>query len=159
MVSLIVLFLLSTGARLGETLKAEWKQIDRASSNWTVPATNAKSKKVNHKALNVNALQVLDKLESHGRSPYLFPSPATGKPYVTITRAWYTIRKAAGLTEEFRIHDLRHTFASRMVSAGMSLFDVQHQLSHADPRTSQRYTHMSNERAQKAVNAAAFTMT
>jgi integrase len=158
MVSMIVLFLLSTGARLGETLRAEWKQIDVEKANWTVPATNAKSKKVNHKALNVNALQVLEELGTEDKSAYLFPSPATGKPYVTITRAWYVIRKAAGLPSTFRIHDLRHTFASRMVSAGMNLFDVQTQLSHADARTSQRYAHMSNERAQKAVNAAAFTM-
>jgi integrase len=158
MVSLIVLFLLSTGARLGEALRAEWKQVDLANSVWTIPATNSKSKKVHHKPLNVNALKVLEHLNSKGCSPYLFPSPATGKPYTTITRAWYVVRKAAELPATFRIHDLRHTFASRLVSAGRSIYEVKTLLGHADVRTSERYSHLSMERAQEASNAAAFAM-
>lgn len=158
MVSLILAFLLSTGARLREGLCAEWKQIDVEKAVWRIPATNSKSKKVKYLPLNKSALWVIDQLETEGKSPFLFPSPATGKPYTTITRAWYVIRKAAGLPSNFRIHDLRHTFASRLVSAGRSLYEVQELLGHADPRTSQRYAHLSMARAQEASNSAAFTI-
>lgn len=157
-VSLIVLFLLSTGARLSEGLCAKWEQVDVEKGVWKIPATNSKSKKVKHLPLNTSALWVINQLESAGKSPYLFPSPASGKPYTTITRAWYVIRKAAGLPSNFRIHDLRHTFASRLVSAGRSLYEVQTLLGHADPRTSQRYAHLSQKRAQEASNAAAFAI-
>jgi integrase len=45
--------------------------------------------------LNDSALWVLEQLTSKGKSEYLFPSPVTGKPYTTITRAWYRLRKKA----------------------------------------------------------------
>lgn len=157
-VSLIVLFLLSTGARLREGLCAEWKQVDVDTAVWRIPATNSKSKKLKSLPLNTSALWVIDQLESEGKSPYLFPSPATGRPYTTITRAWYVIRRAAGLPGNVRIHDLRHTFASRLVSAGRSLFEVMMLLGHSDPRVSQRYAHLSQKRAQEASNAAAFSV-
>jgi integrase len=155
-VSLIVMFLLSTGARLREGLCAEWKQIDVGNAVWKIPATNSKSKKLKNLPLNSSALWVIGQLESEGSSAYLFPSPATGKPYTGITRAWYVIRREAGLPSNTRIHDLRHTFASRLVSAGRSLFEVQMLLGHADPRMSQRYAHLSQKRALEASNAAAF---
>jgi len=158
MVSRIVLFLLSTGARLREGLCAEWKQVDVDTAVWRIPATNSKSKKLKSLPLNTSALWVIDQLETEGKSPYLFPSPATGKPYTTITRAWYVIRRAAGLPSNTRIHDLRHTFASRLVSAGKSLFEVQILLGHSDPRVSQRYAHLSLKRAQEASEAAAFSV-
>lgn len=158
MVSMIIMFLLSTGARLREGLCAEWKQIDVEKAVWKIPATNSKSKKVKHLPLNTSALWVIEQLKSEGKALYLFPSPATGKPYTTITRAWWVIRREAKLPSNFRIHDLRHTFASRLVSAGRSLYEVQTLLGHADPRTSQRYAHLSMARAQEASNAAAFAV-
>lgn len=156
MVALIFLFLLATGARLDEALKAEWGQFDLESGTWRVPATNSKSKRVMHKPLNTSALWVLQQLDTRERSAFLFPSPATGKPYTTITRQWYRIRKKAGIGKEFRIHDLRHTFASRMVSRGRSLPEVQKLLGHADSRTTERYAHVAMKSAREASNAAAF---
>jgi integrase len=155
-VSRIVLFLLATGARLREALCAEWSQVDAANEVWRIPATNSKSKKLKSLPLNASALWVIEQLDSREKSAFLFPSPVTGKPYTTITRAWYLIRVTAGLPNNIRLHDLRHTFASRLVSAGRSLFEVQTLLGHSDPRVSQRYAHLSLKRAQEASNAAAF---
>ncbi|HWI82692.1 tyrosine-type recombinase/integrase [Ramlibacter sp.] len=157
-VSLILMFLLATGARLNEALCAEWKQVDLENAVWKIPATNSKSKRMKHLPLNTSALWVIEQLDTQGTSELLFPSPATGKPFTTVTRQWYRLRKKAGIPANFRIHDLRHTFASRMVSAGRSLFEVQKLLGHADPRTTQRYTYLAMKSAQEASNAAAFAI-
>lgn len=141
-VCLILMFLLSTGARLGEALSAQWAQVDREKKVWKIPATNSKSKKLKYLPLNDGAMWVLDQLASEGNSQYLFPSPATGKPFTTISRVWYRIREKAGIADNVRIHDLRHTFASRLVSRGRSLYEAQRLLGHADPRTTLRYAHL-----------------
>ena len=52
---------------------------------------------------------------------------------------------------EFRIHDLRHSFASCLVNAGRSLYEVQELLGHADIKTTSRYAHLSRERLIEAV--------
>lgn len=52
--------------------------------------------------------------------------------------------KAAGV-HDLHLHDLRHDFASRLINAGASLYQVQHQLAHSDPRTTQRYAHLLPE--------------
>ena len=158
MVCLILLFLLSTGARLNEALWAEWKQVDLDNAAWRIPASNSKSKRVKSVPLNDSALWVIRQLGTQGTSRYLFPSPATGKPFTTITRVWYRIRRKAGLPANVRIHDLRHTYASRLVSRGRSLYEVQQLLGHADPRTSLRYAHLSMKAKQEAAQAAAFRL-
>ena len=158
MVCLILLFLLSTGARLNEALWAEWKQVDLDNAAWRIPASNSKSKRVKSVPLNDSAMWVLRQLGTQCASRYLFPSPATGKPFTTITRVWYRIRRKAGLPDNVRIHDLRHTYASRLVSRGRSLYEVQQLLGHADPRTSLRYAHLSMKAKQEAAQAAAFRL-
>lgn len=55
---------------------------------------------------------------------YLFTSPITNKPYVTIYNSWNTARIKAGL-KDVRIHDLRHSYASALVNGGRSLYEVQ----------------------------------
>lgn len=155
-VCLILMFLLSTGARLGEALAAQWSQVD--GRIWKIPATNTKSKKQKYLPLNDGALWVIAQLSSKGTSPYLFPSPPTGRPYTTITRAWYRIRKKAKLPDNVRIHDLRHTFASRLVSRGRGLFEAQKLLGHADPRTTMRYAHLAMGAMQEASNVASLAV-
>lgn len=150
-VAAIIMFLLNTGARLNEALTATWKNIDQDRGIWKVDAKKSKSKKARTIPLNDSALWILEQLKSHGESPYLFPSPVTGLPYVTITRSWYRIREAAGLT--VRIHDLRHTFASLLVSNGRSLYEVQSILGHSDPKVTMRYAHLSAGTLRDAANA------
>lgn len=158
MVCLILMFLLATGARRSEALTAEWRQVDVENRVWTISATNSKSKKQKHLPLNDAALWVIKQLETKGESALLFPSPVSGKPFTTIARQWWRLRKKAGLPSNIRIHDLRHTFASRLVTAGRSLYEVQNLLGHADPRTTMRYAHLSMDAKRAASNAAAFTV-
>ena len=151
MVCLILMFLLSTGARLNEALTATWKNINRDGGVWKVNALLSKSKRSRSIPLNDSALWVLDQLTSEGKSEYLFPSPVTGKPYTAITRAWYRLRKKAKV--DIRIHDLRHSFASMLVSRGRSLFEVQQILGHSDPKVTMRYAHLSAKALKEAANA------
>lgn len=157
LVCMVVMFLLSTGARLREGLGARWDQIDKECERptWKIPASNTKSKKPKYLPLNSSALWALEQVQSEGRSPFVFPSPVTGKPFTGITRTWYKLRRDAGLPSNVRLHDLRHTYASRLVSGGESLYVVQELLGHADPRTTMRYAHLSMKTKHRAANVAA----
>ncbi|MBE0505841.1 MAG: site-specific integrase [Marinospirillum sp.] len=83
---------------------------------------------------------------------WVFANPRTGKPFNTIYNSWNSARIKAGLAD-VRIHDLRHNFASQLVNAGRSLYEVQKILGHADAITTQRYAHLSQERLKEAANS------
>ncbi len=151
MVCLILMFLLSTGARLNDALTATWKNINVEGGVWKVDASLSKSEKSRSIPLNDSALWIIEQLDTKETSSYLFPSPVTGKPYTAITRAWYRLRKKANV--KIRIHDLRHTFASFLVLGGGSLFEVQQILRHSDPKVTMRYAHLSGKALQDAANA------
>ncbi len=153
-VSLVLMFLVSCGARKTSALQAKWCEVDMENRVWRIPASNSKSKKAAHVPLNDSAMYVLGQLDTKDKSEYLFLNKETGKPYTTISKVWYRLRKAAGLNDKVRIHDLRHTFASMLVSAGRSLYEVQQILGHSDPKVSMRYAHLSSKRLQDAANAA-----
>lgn len=152
-VCLIALFLLSTGARLNEALKATWSQIDRQTRVWRIPAAVSKSRKIRVVPLNDSALDVLAQLDTEGNFESLFVNRQTGKPYTTIMKVWGRLRLKAGLPH-LRIHDLRHMYASFLVNAGRTLYEVQQILGHSDPSVTQRYAHLSTKSLQDAANSA-----
>ena len=147
------LFLLSTGCRLNEALRATWGQIDRASRVWRIPASNSKSKRVRSVPLNESALEVLAELDTEGEFEHLFVNRQTGKPYGTIMKVWSRLRTKAGLPH-VRIHDLRHQYASFLINSGRSLYEVQQILGHSDPSVTQRYAHLTSRSLQEAANCA-----
>jgi site-specific recombinase XerD len=152
----ILMLLLSTGARLNEILSATWKNVSIEGRALKVDAIRSKSKRSRSIPLNDSAMWVIEQLQSKGKSEYLFPSPVLVKrgkdlPYVNITRAWYRIQKLAGI--KIRAHDLRHGFASMLVSGGRSLYEVQQILGHSDPKVTMRYAHLSSKTLQDAANA------
>ncbi len=146
----IVRFLVLTGARKREVLDAKWVDIDVEQRLWRIPKT--KSGKIRHVPLSAEAMRVIGELRQSdaGRHEHIFCNPATGKPFVSIYYSWDACRKRAALPE-FRIHDLRHSFASFLVNAGRSLYEVQQLLGHADIRTTSRYAHLSQDRLREAV--------
>jgi integrase len=153
MLQWIVLFLLYTGARKREVLDARWADIDLSQRTWRIPKT--KSGKVRHVPLSDGALQTLKSVKAkygHHAFTFVFANIKTGLPFVSIFYSWDTARQRAGLGH-VRIHDLRHSFASFLVNAGCSLYEVQEILGHADSRTTTRYAHLSRERLNKAVES------
>lgn len=154
-VCLVILLLLSTGARRNEALKAQWQHIDEAKRVWKIPAENAKSKRSRVIPLNNTALQVLHELQRVGTSDtFLFISPHRKQPLGSITLVWQRLRKKAGL-DDFRLHDCRHHFASMLVNSGRSLYEVQQILGHTNPKITMRYSHLSSEALQGASASAA----
>lgn len=152
----MLMLLLSTGARLNEVLSATWKNVSMEGRALKVDAIRSKSKRSRSIPLNDSAMWVLEQLDSRDKSAYLFPSPVFAKdgkdlPYTNITRAWYRLQKLAGI--KIRAHDLRHGFASMLVSGGRSLYEVQQILGHSDPKVTMRYAHLSSKVLQDAANA------
>jgi integrase len=149
----VLLFLLSSGARLNEALSAKWSQIDIENRVWVIPATNSKSKRIRSVPLNQAAIDVLAQLgtESH---EYLFMSHRSDTHLKEIHTGWKTLREKAGLPH-LRIHDLRHSFASFLVNGGRTLYEVQQILGHSVPTVTQRYSHLSAKTLLSATDEAA----
>ena len=73
----VALFLLATGARLNEALRARWDQIDKETRVWKIPASNSKSKRIRSVPLNDAALEVLGQLGTEGKYDNLFINTRT----------------------------------------------------------------------------------
>lgn len=158
--------LILTGARKSEALQAEWPQFDFARGIWIKPSHHTKQKKVEHVALSQAALQLLKKMKPKKAGP-LFPGRRSGTR-VSLRRPWRQICKAAGLTEavtvkgkrrtitrhkpKVRVHDLRHNYASWLVSDGVGLPVVGRLLGHTQAQTTMRYAHVFDEAQRKATN-------
>jgi integrase len=144
----IIPMLILTGARKREVLDAKWEDFDLQRSQWRIPTTKAgRPRYVPISAGVVNLLACIPRNDC----PYVFANPKTGKPYVSIFNGWNTARKQAGLAQ-VRIHDLRHSFASFLINAGRSLYEIQKILGHSQIKTTQRYAHLSHDTLLDAAN-------
>ena len=141
--------LILTGARKGEVLNATWDQFDLKKGVWTKPSHLTKQKKKEHLPLSTQALEILETMKAQSISPFLFPGKVEGQPVQEIKRVWETIRKKSGFAN-LRIHDLRHTHASHLVSSGLSLSIVGKLLGHTQASTTQRYAHLADEPLRQA---------
>ena len=149
MLQFIVPMLILTGARKREVLDARWEDFDLSHRQWRIPTT--KSGRPRHVPLSDGVLQLLASLP-HDDCPWVFPNPKTRKPYVSIFISWNSARTKAGLAD-VRMHDLRHSFASFLVNAGRSLYEVQKILGHTQVKTTQRYAHLSQDTLVDACNS------
>ncbi|MBT4522450.1 MAG: tyrosine-type recombinase/integrase, partial [Halieaceae bacterium] len=80
------------------------------------------------------------------------------KPLNHINKVWIRLRKKAELPD-LRVHDLRHQYASFLVNAGRSLYEVQQVLGHSAPIVTQRYAHLSSKTLQEAASTASDRIT
>ena len=143
--------LLLTGSRKSEVLTAEWSMFDLQQGVWTKPSSHTKEKQVEHLPLNTQAVELLTRMKEHSdATTFLFPG-SNGKPRTTLRVAWSQVCKAAALTN-VRIHDLRHSYASYLVSQGISLHIVGKLLGHSQPQTTQRYAHVAHQSLRDASN-------
>ena len=148
----LVRMALFTGMRRGELFELRWEDIDfersfirirvpKGGTDATIPLSAA--------------AKVI--LSSHPRtdSPYVFPG-RFGEKRTDAKNAMRSIRKAAGLPEDFRpFHGLRHSFASMLASSGqVDLYTLQKLLTHKSPLMTQRYAHLQDEALKRAAEVA-----
>jgi integrase len=145
----IIVVALNTGMRRAEILNLKWNQIDFEDRKIRVEKT--KSGKVRFVPVNNNLFYVLKSLRAEsGQSPFVFLSPKTGKPYLDMKTGFKGACKRAGISD-LRFHDLRHTFASRLVEKNVDIETVKELLGHHSITITQRYTHSSDDRKKAAV--------
>lgn len=97
-------------------------------------------------------LEELRRLPRHLKTDYVFWNHETETRFVSIKKVWATTLRKVGIAN-FRFHDLRHTFASYVQMGLGDLRATQVLLGHADPRMTQRYANLSDERLREAVRA------
>jgi integrase len=147
----VIRLLIFTGARVGEVLKAEWSQFDLTAGIWTKPPANTKQRKLHRVPLSACALAVLQEMEkTRDSSPYLFPG-SNGNPIGDIRYSWSWVRGQLGL-QGVRIHDLRHSFASLLISTGETLPVIGRLLGHSQNQTTMRYAHLADSPLRAAAD-------
>ncbi len=142
---------LNTGLRRGELLSLRWSSVNFDLAIVTITGDTAKSGKTRHVPLNAIALQVLkDWKKTNQQNEFIFINDKTGDTFGNVKTAWKNILKAAKI-DNFRWHDMRHHFASKLVMAGVDLNTVRELLGHADIKMTLRYAHLAPEHKASAV--------
>ena len=146
-----VKLLILTGSRRSEVLSATWDQFDLERGTWTKPSHSTKQKRTEYVPLGEDALALVTTMRDGADpdSPYLFPGDAPGKHLSEIKKFWRRVCELAAI-EGVRIHDLRHTYASNLVSRGVSLHIVGRLLGHTQPQTTARYAHLDDAALRNA---------
>jgi integrase len=99
--------------------------------------------------MNSKLTETLKNVKKDSASDYVFAN-GDGNPYRDIKTGWWNAIRKAGL-QGLRFHDLRHTFASRLVMAGVDLVTVKELMGHKDIKMTMRYSHPTPEHKKAAV--------
>lgn len=143
----IIITALNTGMRKGEILNLKRSRVDFKSRYIIVEETkNGETRKIPmNKQLTTILKNVKDKTRS---SEYVFS--VNGNPYGDIKTGWWKALEEAKI-ENFRFHDLRHTFGSRLGMAGVDIKTIQELMGHKDIKMTMRYSHPTPEHKKHAV--------
>jgi len=148
----LVLLALNTGLRRGELFSLRWSDIDLDGAMLTVRAAAAKSGDSRRVPLNAEAVGTLEGWHRQNKpaaAAYVFPGEE-GARLTNVNKAWASLCKLAKVAE-FRFHDCRHHFASRLVQKGVDLNTVRALLGHADLKMTLRYSHLAPGNLEAAV--------
>jgi len=147
----ILLCAISTGMRKSEILNLKWQDVDFHSDAITV----RDSKNFDFRVIPINETlkSVLNELHDMPSNDFVFNYK--GQPVKEVKRSFETALKKSGITK-YRFHDLRHTFATRLVMNGVDLVTVQELLGHKSIIMTKRYSHPTPEHKKKAVELVSF---
>jgi integrase len=149
----IIRLLLLTGARRGEALSARWADFDAGFATWVKPGATTKQKTEHRVPLNAPARQLLVELRRQVPDDTAWLFPANGGHRRDVKDAWASLCRAAGIAGA-RVHDLRHTYASVLASAGHGLKIIGELLGHTQPSTTDRYAHLFDDPLRAAAERA-----
>lgn len=145
----IVFCALKTGMRKSEILTLKWHNVDF--KNNYIELLHTKSGKKRKIPLSKSLREELLKIKAKSINEYVFVNPQTNKPYVDIKKSFNHALKEADI-KNFVFHDLRHTFATRLIEKGVDIVVVKELLGHAEISTTMIYVHSDAERKQNAID-------
>ena len=133
--------LILTGCRKREILHLRWEQVDLEAAELRLPETKTGPRTV---SLSPRAVRVLESIARLPDSPWVIPGMVEGRPMRNIDEAWGVVCELAGI-EDARIHDCRHSFASRALALGENLPMIGRLLGHSEEQTTERYAHLDRD--------------
>lgn len=145
--------LLLTGCRRGEWLRATWDMVDEPHALLRLPDSKTGSKDVH---LPAEALVVLGELRERSNSAWVIGGDGDG-PISGYSKLWKSFLAHAGLSG-LRMHDIRHSYASLGVAAGLSLPQIGGLLGHKSAQTTARYAHLMRDTGRAASAAVVETL-
>jgi integrase len=137
-----------TGCRKNEILKLKWPNISYEEKCLRLEDSKTGSKRV---PVSDQTISILRSLEIHKCSDYVIAGKDPSKPLQGLQKVWERIRSHAGL-EDVRLHDLRHNFASQLLSAGHELAVIGRVLGHKSMASTHRYAHLSDHSVRAALS-------
>jgi len=145
----IIIAALNTGMRRGEILSLQWNNVDLKHGFILLDKTkNGDRREI---PINETLKNTFRGIPRRLDIPYVFHDQKTGKRYNDIGTAFTRACKKAGITD-FHFHDLRHTFASHLVMAGVDITTVKELLGHKTLTMTLRYAHLAPSHKVKAVD-------
>ena len=143
----LIAFAVDTGGRRSELLELDWCNVDLGNGRITfVKTKNGENRTIR---LTSRARTILEGLEPKETGPVFTYG---GKAMKEVSTSFQKARAKVGL-EDVRFHDLRHTFASRLVQQGVSLYEVMHLTGHKSVSMVQRYAHLAPDFQETAIAA------
>ncbi len=147
----IVILALNTGMRKGEIMGLKWRDVDFNRN--IVYLYNTKNGEKREIPLNEETKNTLIAVRKHPESELIFVKK-NGDSYGDFKKSFFTACEKAGINN-FRFHDLRHTFASHLVMSGVDLNTVRELLGHKSLAMTLRYSHLSPSHKKHAVDVLA----
>jgi integrase len=144
----IVIAALNTGMRKGEILSLKWDNVDL--KHGFILLDKAKNGDRREIPINETLRVTLTVLVRRLDLSYVFFNPETEKAYTNIPRSFNSALRRASI-KDFTFHDLRHTFASHLVMAGVDLTTIRELLDHKTLTMTLRYAHLAPSHKVKAV--------
>ena len=136
--------LVLTGCRRNEIMGLAWDDLDFEAGEMRLRDSKTGGRIV---PLPPAAAEVLAELPRIDGNPWVFPGKRKGTHQVNINDSWDRVRRRADL-DDVRLHDLRHTFASRALAIGEGLPMIGELLGHRQVNTTARYAHLARESIQ-----------
>ena len=143
--------MMHTGCRPGEARHLKWDYVDFTNRVIRLPKEATKEKRPKTLFITPYIEGVLKNIRRMEGNPYVIVSERNdGKPIADVKKPWDRIKKAAGITTELHLHDLRHSHASMANALGYSLPMIGALLGHTQAQTTLRYAHLATDHLRQA---------
>ncbi len=135
-----------TGCRKNEILTLRWEDVDLRAAELKLADAKTGPRRV---ALSPGAARLLAEIPRAAGNPWVLPGRGKSRPLRSIDDAWRIVRERADL-DDVRLHDLRHSYASRALALGETLPMIGKLLGHSQMETTARYAHLARDSVRES---------